>query len=447
MCDKKATFSRGGKCSVDVQGLRSMIGTDGCGGVSNIRLEPHGYVCVMNAPDKQAEGVSPSAPISSKNILDQQNNFEHAFFTEWNMTDLLKSERAGGNALVARLDRTYSQYLNATWLPNTILQLVNKEIVVRKNMQKLGQPGGDFNGLVSIESFTYTILNGPKQFLESLQKNMCTVRSEIFRRLMNCGGATNGLVQRDFDNHAAAAKSLSEIKMSFLADGRAAVGDVLTFLEATNNLPSRAFTADTSEFKFSRFPEVVNRMDKLYAQEVDVIAADIVTEIERLIQVHFTLPYPAIQINFNLNSGLNNNRSGDTVSLAVQVTKIANDILYSILASLFFRLEEGLNRCFQDVLSKPNLWVENCIVARRCFREEAGRIEGVLGKIIDMVGGPSVTIQQVLQGVRGTTGPSQNSSIGRQLLLYKGLPVGFRDQNSQEGDCWDVLTKLRYTIT
>ena len=108
MCDKKATVSRG-KFSVDVQGLRSMIGTDGCGGVSNIRLEPHGYVCVMNAPDKEAEGVSPSAPISSKNILDQQNNFEHMFFTEWNMTDLLKSERAGGNALVARLDRMYSQ--------------------------------------------------------------------------------------------------------------------------------------------------------------------------------------------------------------------------------------------------------------------------------------------------------------------------------------------------
>ena len=311
---------------------------------------------------------------------------------------------------------------------------------MRKNMQKLGQPGGDFNGLVSIESFTYTILNGPKQFLESLQKDMCTVRSDIFRRLMNCGGAANGLVQKDFDKHAAAAKSLSEIKTSFLADGKAAIRDLLTFLEATNNRPSRAFTADTtSEFKFSRFPEVVNHMDKLYAQEVKVIEADIVTKIERLIQVHFTLPYPAIQINFNLNLGLNNYPRGDTVSLSVHVTKIANDILHSILASLFIRLEEGLNRCFQDVLSKPNLWVEDCIVARRCFREEAGRIEGVLGKIIDMVGGPSLTIQQVLQGVRCTTGPSKNSSTGRPL------PVGY--QRSQEGDCWDVLTKLRKTIT
>ena len=304
---------------------------------------------------------------------------------------------------------------------------------MRKNMQKLGQPGGDFNGLVSIASYTLAILNESKQLLESLQKDMCTVRSDIFRRLMNCGGAVNGLLQRDFDNHAAAAKSLSEMKMSFLDGGKAAFRDVLTFLEATNNLPSRAFTADdTSEFKFSRFPEVVNRMDKLYAQEVDVIEADIVTEIERLIQVHFTLPYPAILINFNfLNS---------RVSLSVQVTKIANDILHSILASLFIRLEESLNRCFQDVLSNPNLWVENCIVARRCFREEAGRIEGVLGKIIDMVGGPSLTIQQVLQGVRGTTGSSKNSSTGRPLPNHF-----FRSE--ADGDLWDVLTKLRNTIT
>ena len=363
---------------------------------------------------------------------------------------------------------------------------------MRKNMQKLGQPGGDFSGLVSIASYTLAILNESKQLLESLQKNMCTVRSEIFRRLMNCGGATNGLVQRDFDNHAAAAKSLSEIKTSFLDEGKAAVRDVLTFLEDPNNRPSRAFTADTSEFKFSRFPEVVNRMDELYAQEVDVIEADIVTEIERLIQVHFTLPYPAIQINFNLNSGMDYYPSGrDTVSISVQVTKIANDILHSILASLFIRLEEGLNRCFQDVLSKPNLWVENCIVARRCFREEAGRIEGVLGKIIDMVGGPSLTIQQVLQGVRGENyfqqwaqepgfAEDEISSHHRNRLtedeIYrnrlsevdiisshhrnrqnfaKGPKPSVRDrsrggrgQRSQEGDCcWDVLTKLRNTIT
>ena len=282
---------------MDVPGLRTMIGRDGCGGVSNIRLEPHGYVCVMNAPDKDPEGVSTKAVVPSKNLLSEQNNSEQVFFSDWKMEDLLQSERAGGNALVARLDRMYSQYLTATWLPNTIRQLVNKEIAVRKDMQKLGQPGGDANGLVSITQYTQTIQNGSKEILASLQLDMSSLTSGIFQRLIRCGGATNGgTVQKAEANHATAAKFLSETQASFLKEGKAAVKELLKFF--LERRPSKFLLSDPSALKLGRFTDVSRRIDELYAQEVDKIEPDTMAEIERLVRVHFTLPFPAIQMDY-----------------------------------------------------------------------------------------------------------------------------------------------------
>ena len=490
MCDKKATISRG-KFSVDVPGLRTMIGPDGCGGVSNIRLEPHGYICVMNAPDKDPEGVSTKAVVPSKNLLSEQNNSEQVFFSDWKMEDLLQSERAGGNALVARLDRMYSQYLTATWLPNTIRQLVNKEIAVRKDMQKLGQPGGDANGLVSITQYTQTIQNGSKEILASLQLDMSSLTSGIFQRLIRCGGATNGgTVQRAEANHATAAKFLSETQASFLKEGKAAVKELLKFF--LERRPSKFLLPDPSALKLGRFTDVSRRIDELYAQEVDKIEPDTVAEIERLVRVHFTLPFPAIQMDYIDTSDLSFRGYGpgapDTstsVNLVIQVTRIANDLLHAILAPSFTNLEDRLDRCFADVISKPGLWVENCAFNRNRLRAEAGRIEGVLGKILDVIGGPSLTIQSVLRNSNSNrnstnsnnatttmsrwmiseeslldqeapqSGPFQhiglkyNSNRGRGGRVSNHLAASNsrRSTNTEGDNSWDVLNKLRRSVT
>ena len=308
-----------GKYAVDVQGLRAMIGPDGCGGVSNIRLVPNGYVCVMNAPE---EPLLLSPPPPSTHFLLDKNTAEQIFFSDGKMGDLLKSQRAGGNGLVARLDRIYSEYLTNTWLPDTILQLVNKESALKQDMQQLGQPAGDVDGLVSItQQYKPAIEQLFQQVLECIQNDMCALASSSYERLMSCccGGATSsdGVVQSVEANHAAAARVLKEMEQTFLCEGNAVCETVFKELKAVNHRPSKLFSADNSELQFGRFSDLINYIDGFYLEEVDKIETVIRTEVERLVRFHFThQPFSAIQIKFN-----NNNTTSTTAPTAAAMNQ------------------------------------------------------------------------------------------------------------------------------
>ena len=113
----------------------------GCGAV---RLDPHGWVCVMNAPT-QAQAVSESQAGCSFARLKQQALEEEAFMRD-KMAGVVDAELAGCRALVKLINQVFVLFLVGTWAPKTMRLLDEAVEKAEGENARMGLPEFDEEG-------------------------------------------------------------------------------------------------------------------------------------------------------------------------------------------------------------------------------------------------------------------------------------------------------------
>ena len=367
-----------------------MLGADGCGDGASVRLEPHGYVCVMNAPDEDGAADSPFS------LLEQQNATEQIFFSNCGMADMVASQRAGSNSLIHRLESMYTQYLTITWLPKTITLLVDKLDDVERQVPPLGLPGSTSpSGLVPTdETFTQYCRNALDDSV--IKEKLAGIKQIASAALRRDGGyADDGWVDTTFNDHREAHIFVTRKRGEMVNTARRLLSDVTQFWGA--DLDAR-LAADVSPFKFGRFPRAISTLSARYATEADAILQAKLAEADRLITTHFTLPYPCIEFKC-LSDG--------KVLVRMRPGKVFNDILYLAVGVTSDAMLDALHQSINDVMAIPDLWTESCAPQRMALLDEVATLRQVMKALLELSGKhtrastPKVVLQQARVGNLG----------------------------------------------
>ncbi len=373
---------------VDTVGLQEMVGEDGKGGVSSLRLEPHGYVCVVNSSD--------TALKDTRARLVDQSLFENKFFFEENrMPGLVEDNRVGAGALVSRLNQVYLSHLQRWWLPTTLTRLHEAMGEYARENVALGLPEcvQSDAGLVKevSQAATAWLLTFLEAEEEEVEKERVSVLDQVYAsglKMLSVLTGTNNNNNNDLNNvnggedvdtwaHLTVTDGFSRVhecvsaKRSAMEScallGVAAMAGVWVSRLRRFLLPDK----DHSPLRFTRFAATAARLQASFEARVSLVEEEARTLVARCLDAHFNVPALSVRfVHTNSNSNGNSTRGVGrrAVQVLVNVQRIGNDLLYLVCDATSPLLEQAFREVVaqevSEVWTRDGVEVESCRAVR-----------------------------------------------------------------------------------